>query len=217
MDLLAKVGIGAAILIIIFAGVLVFRYAVARPGPLSASQAQQIVQRDLRLSYPNATINVINVTPSTLSSGSWNVFVSLVYNATRPCPTVYLEQYDYPATGLVPSVANLYTQHCIIYGLSNTYLPYYTYLITSPEIAIAKSFNTSFPALVVYVNTYGYNSTNVYASHYQNLTLSRSVLPSGRSFIDVWLVNYTNVRAPYSEYVILNSSGSILFNYTISR
>ncbi len=217
MDLLAKVGIGAVILIIIFAGVLVFRYAATRSGPLSASQAQQVVQRDLKLAYPNATINVINVTPSTLASGSWNVFVSQVYNATRPCPTVYLEQYDYPATGLVPSVANLYTQHCIIYGLSNTSLPYYTYLITSPEIAIAKSFNTSFPALVVYVNTYGYNSTNVYASHYQSFTPNKSVLPSGRSFSDIWLVNYTNVRAPYSEYVILNSSGSILFNYTISR
>ncbi len=217
MDLLVKVGIVAVILVAIFGGALLFRYVVGSSSTLTASQAQQIVQRDLKLAYPNASISVINVTPSTLSQGSWNIFISLIYNATRPCPTVYLEQYDYPATGLVPSVANLYTQHCVIYGLSSTSLPYYTYLITSPEIAIAKSFNTSFPALVVYVNTYGYNSTNVYARHYQNLTLNRMVNPYGGSFLNVWQINYTAIRAPYSEYVILNSTGSIIFNYTLTH
>ena len=217
MDLLAKVGIVVVLLVAIFGGVLLFRYVESGSGTLTAAQAQQIVQRDLKLAHPNASVSVINVTPSTLAQGSWSIFISLIYNATRPCPTVYLEQYDYPATGLVPSVANLYTEHCVIYGLSNTALPYYTYLITSPEIAIAKSFNTSFPALVVYVNRYGYNNTNVYATHYQNLTLSRAIAPQGSKLVNVWKINYTAAQAPYSEYVILNSTGSIIFNYTLSH
>ena len=213
MDLLVKVGIAAVILIAIFAVILLFKYTTSG-GPLTASQAQQIVQRDLKLANPNASITVINVTPSTLASGSWSIFVSLVYNATRPCPTLYLEEYDYPATGLVPSVANLYTSHCVIYGLPNSSSQYSTYLITAPEVAIAKSFNTSFPALVLYVNTYGYNNTNVYATHYQNLTLSNAIAPFGNKFFNIWLINYTATRAPYSEYVVLSSTGSIIFNYT---
>ncbi len=220
MDLLERVGILALIIIVIVGGgFLIFKYAVSNSGPLTGAQASAIVQRDLAQAYPNASVSVINVSKSTLTQNSWDVFVSLVYNATRPCPTVYLDQYDYPATGLVPSVANLYTKGCVIYGLSNTNstLPYYSYIITSPEIAIAKSFNSSFPALIDYVNTYGYNNTNVYATHYSNLTLSKQILPSGTAFYNIWLINYTAPQAPHSEYVILNRTGSIIYNYTLSR
>jgi hypothetical protein len=216
MDLLVKVGIVALVLIAILAVALVFKYT-SSPGPLTSSQAQQVVQRDLKLEYPNASITIINVTQSTVSQGSWSIFVSLVYNATRPCPTLYLQEYDYPAFGLVPSVANLYTSHCVIYGLTSGSSQYYAYLITSPEVAIAKSFNSSYPALVAYVNTYGYNSTNVYATHYQNLMLGNVIAPYGGDFFNVWLVNYTATRAPYSEYVVLNTTGSIIFNYTLTH
>lgn len=217
MDLLVKVGIVALVLIAIFAGALIFRYAVANTAPLTAAQAQQDVQRDLSLAYPNASINIINVSASPQSQNSWNMVVSLVFNATRPCPTMYLEEINYPAFNFVLTPANLYTQHCVVYGLSSSSLPYYTYLITSPEIAIAKSFNSSFPALVVYVNTYGYNSTDVYAKHYPVLVLSNEISQTNNNFQDVWLINYTNTRAPHSEYVVLNSTGTIIFNYTLSR
>ncbi|HUC39055.1 MAG TPA: hypothetical protein VL944_02905 [Candidatus Acidoferrum sp.] len=218
MELLGRVAIIALIIIVIVgAALLVIRYAVHNTGPLTAAQASQIVQRDLKQSYPNASISIINTSPSTLAQNSWNVFVSLVYNATRPCPTLYLEEYDYPATGLVPSVSNLYTRGCVIYGLTTSSLPYYTYIITSPEVAIAKSFNSSFPSLVVYVNTYGYNNTNVYATHYAALNLGTNIDPSNTTFSDVWLINYTATQAPRSQYVVLNSTGSIIYNYTLSH
>jgi len=216
MDLLEKVAIVAIILIVIFSSaLLIFKYAIKGNQNLTAAQAQQIVLRDLSLTYPNASITATNVSPSTLSKGSWSVYVSIVYNATRPCPTLYLDQYDYPATGLVPTIANLYTQHCIIYGLAGTALPYYTYLITSPEIAIAKSYNSSYPSLIRYVSTFGYDNTNVYAKRY--IVLNRTTIPVNVTFYDAWLINYTATNAPYSEYIIMNSTGFILYNYSVSK
>ena len=215
MELLARVGIIAIIIIIIASlGFFIFKYAV-KSGALTAQQAQQIVVRDLQLSHPNASISVVNVTNSTLAPGSWDVFVSLVYNATKPCPTVYLEEYDYPATGLVPSIANLYTNRCVIYGLVNSSLPFYTYLITNPEIAIAKSFNSSFPSLASYNRTYGYGNIEVHAKHYQSLNSTQT--PIHGQFYDVWLVNYTASNAPFSQFVVMNSTGSIIANYTSQK
>ncbi len=216
MDLLGKVAIVAIVLIVIFSSsLLVYNYAIKSNKSLTASQAQQIVIEDLHQTHPNASIIVTNVTPSTLSQGSWYVYASIVYNATRPCPTVYLDQYDYPATGLVPTVANLYTQHCIIFGLAGTGLPYYTYLITSPEIAIAKSYNSSYPSLVRYVSAFGYYNTNVYAKRYA--VLNHTTMPANVTFYNAWLINYTAAYAPYSEYVVMNSTGMILYNYSVSR
>lgn len=213
MDLLAKVAIIAVVLIAITSSaLLVYNYVIRPNETLTSQAAQQIVFRDLSLQYPNASVTITNVSPSTLFSGSWAIFVSLVYNATRPCPTVYLEQYDYPATGLVPTVANLYTRHCIIYGLGSTQMPYYTYIITSSEIAIAKSYNSSYPALLNYVSTYGYDNTNVHAS--KHAVLSSPTIPANLTFYNVWLINYTAATASYSEYVVMNSTGAILYNFT---
>ena len=215
MDLLARVGIIVVIIIIVAAiGFLIFKYAIP-PSHLTAQQAEQVVVKDLQLSHPNASVAVINVTNSTLAPGSWVVFVSLVYNATKPCPTVYLEEYDYPATGLVPTVANLYTSKCVIYGLVNSSLPFYTYLITNPEVAIAKSFNTSYPALVSYNRTFGYGNIFVHARYYT--TLNATQTPLNRPFYNVWLINYTATDAQYSQFVVMNDTGAIAANFTRAK
>ncbi|MCL4389487.1 MAG: hypothetical protein M1528_01260 [Candidatus Marsarchaeota archaeon] len=214
MDLLTRVSIIAIILIAIFASALViYKYAISSNSVLTAQGAGKIVLTDLQLSNPNATVSIINTTPSTLSQGSWDVFVSIVYNATSPCPTLYLDEYDYPATGLVPTVANLYTKGCIIYGLSQSALPYYTYVIASPEVAIAKSYNASFPAILHYVSAYGYQNTVVHATKHAALS---GVPFTNMTFDDVWFINYTASGAPYSEYLIMNATGHILYNYTQS-
>ncbi len=210
MDLLAKVGIIAIILIIIFSIVYVaFRYVVPS-GPLTSQEAQQLVQHDIGLNYPNATIIITNVSQSTTPQNSWNMFVTLVFNATRPCPTLYQEEVNYPAFNFVLSSTNLYTQNCVVYGLSNTSLQYYSYQISSPYVAIARSYNLSYPSIVNYVNAYGYNNTNVYAKRY----VSYVIETSNKTVYNVWIVNYTAPKASYSQFVVLNSTGSIIYNYT---
>ena len=157
MDLLAKVAVVVAIFIVIAgAGFYVLKLSASPSGPLTSQQASQIVINDLKLHNPTADVTIINVTPSMLKSGSWSMTLSVVYNSTRPCPTLFIEGFDYPATGLVPSVDNLYTENCTIYGLSTA--P--TYVISSPAIAIVKSYVSNSIAISNYVNTYGYGNTS---------------------------------------------------------
>ena len=222
MDLLAKVAIVTILIIVVLGvGFITFKYAAKGPGTVTAAQAGQVVTRDLKLQYPNASIDLINITKSNLTNDSWNVFVSVVFNSTRPCPTVYLLDSDYPATELVLSVANLYTSKCE--GLSNAKqdLPFYTYIVTNPEIAIAQSYNISesgaYPGIVDYVNgNGGYNNTVVNATRYQSLNSTIKPFIT-KQYYNVWLINYTAKYAQYSYIVIMNTSGVILGNYTVPK
>jgi hypothetical protein len=213
MDLLLKVGILIIVLIVIFGAAFLIFVHTGQSGPLTQAQAQQIVLNDIKASNPNATVTVVSSSPSPSFNNSWSIVLAIVYNATRPCPTLFIEGFDYPATGLSIShgIDNLYTTKCVISGLSTA--P--TYVISSPEIAIARSYNTSSPELVNYVTLYGYNNVNVYATFYANL--GASATPLGQSFSNIWLVNYTAKNAPYSQYVVLAQSGQIIGNYTYAH
>lgn len=208
MDLLGKVAIGVVLLIVIFSGgFLLFTHSIQNK--LTSAQAVQFVLNDLKQENPNANITVINVSNSTLEAGSYNIVLSIVYNATRPCPTLFIDEFDYPATGLVPSVDNLYTKKCIVYGLSDA--P--SFVISSPEIAIASSYNRSVPEVIDYVSAFGYNNTNVHAKFYPYLNQSATNL--GKSFYNVWFISYKATNANYAVDVVLDSSGAIAGNYTV--
>ncbi len=213
MDLLAKVGVLIVVLIIIFsAGFLLFVHPSR--SQLTQAQAEQTVLTDIKTLNPNATVSIVAASASKQYNGSWDIVLSVVYNATRPCPSLSIQEYDYPALGLsgTPVTDNQYSGvsggHCVIYGLSSA--P--TYVISSPEIAIARSYNASPPELVAFVNMYGYNDINAYASFFANM--SPSTTPLNATFSNVWLVNYTSPLSPTREYVILGQSGQILGNYT---
>ncbi len=207
MDLLGSVALIVLILIIVFtAGFILLRHNTQTQ--LTSAQAVQLVINDLKSSNPGANITVINVSNSTLKKGSYNIALSIVYNATRPCPTLFIEEFDYPATGLVPSVDNLYTKNCIIYGLSTA--P--SYVISSPEIAIARSYNQGIKQITGYVSTFGYNETTVTAMFYPYLNSNATNL--GQSFYNVWFIKYKATAANYSVYAVLDSSGAVAGNYT---
>ena len=209
MDLLAKVAV-AVVVFIAIAGVGFYLYGLfASPSAtLTSQKASQTVIDDLKLNNPTAEVTLINITPSTLRSNSWSMILSIVYNSTRPCPTLFIEGFDYPATGLVPSIDNLYTKNCTIYGLSTA--P--TYVISSPAIAIVKSYDSGFAPISNYVRTYGYNNTVVHARFF--MFLEKNMTPLNESFYNDWLINYTASRADYSQFVLLSSSGTIVGNYT---
>ena len=184
----------------------------AQSGPLTQGQAQSLVLNDIKSQNPAATVAVVSVYPSTLTNNSWNIVSSVVYNATKPCPTLFIQSYDYPATGLQPSTDNLYTRGCVIYGLSTA--P--TYVISSPYIAIARASSSNSIAVTNYVaNT---NPVYAYATFYANLSASITALTNcsacNKSFSNVWLVNYTG-NSPSNLYVVLGQSGMIVANYTL--
>ncbi|HVC58443.1 MAG TPA: hypothetical protein VND15_03140 [Candidatus Acidoferrales bacterium] len=208
MDLFLKVGIIVVVLIVVAGiGFILFQHAKGSTA-VTSDQAVQFVKSDLIEMNPSANITTINVSPSRLQTGSWDIVLSIVYNATRPCPTLLIQGFDYPATGLVPSLDNLYTTKCVIYGMSDA--P--SYVISSPLIATARSYNESPKSVSTYVSAYGYNNTVVHSKFYT--MLNSSVTGSSRNFTNVWLVNYTANRATYSEYLVMDSSGTVIANYS---
>lgn len=214
MDLLGKVAIIVIVLIAAFSAAFVLFGHSASNAPLTSAQAVQIVLKDIQDSNPGANVTVINVSNSTLERNSYNIVLSIVYNSTRACPTLFIEQFDYPATELVQSIPNLYTKNCVVYGLSNAS----TYVISSPYIAIARSYNQSITHNITqvssYVNSYGYNNTAVTAKFYPYLNNTNT--HQSQSYYNVWLVKYKAKAANYSVYTILDSSGTVSANYTAS-
>jgi hypothetical protein len=214
MDLLGKVAVIVIVLIAVFSAVFVLLRHSSQQAPLTSAQAIQVVLKDIKDSNPGANVTVINVSNSTLERNSYNIVLSIVYNSTRACPTLFIEQFDYPATELVQSIPNLYTKNCIVYGLSNVS----TYVISSPYIAIARSYNQSVTHNVTqvtyYVSDYGYNNTAVTAQHYSYLNNTQTHL--AQSYYNVWLVRYKAKAANYSVYTVLDSLGDISANYTAS-
>ena len=207
MDLIGKVAVVVIILVVLFSAVFILLEHTVQ-SQLTAAQAEQYVLNDLRATNSNANITIISVSNSTLRKGSYNIVLSVVYNATRPCPTLFIEGYDYPATGLVPTQDIVYTEGCTINGLSSA--P--SYVISSPEIAIVKSYNQNLPQIVNYVDTYSYNNTNVNAAFYATLYSNYTHL--AENYSNVWLVHYKAVNANYSIDVVLDSSGAIANSYT---
>ncbi|MGD0510310.1 MAG: hypothetical protein ABSA33_00570 [Candidatus Micrarchaeaceae archaeon] len=214
MDLLERVAVIAVVAVVIIAVIggayLLLRHSTS--SQLTSAQAVQFVLKDVKISNPGANVTVISVSNSTQEQYSYNIVLSIVYNSTKPCPTLLIEQFDYPAFGLSKSVPNLYTQKCVVYGLSDD-TP--TYVISSPYIAIAQSYNQSLShsinQVLYYVSDYGYNNTVVTAKYYPYLNNTQTNL--GKSYYNVWLVRYKAPVANYSVYTVLGNS-TVLANYT---
>ncbi|MCL4411389.1 hypothetical protein M1329_00410 [Candidatus Marsarchaeota archaeon] len=213
MGLLKSVAILAIVVIIIIGIGVAALELLHGPSshPITSSQAVQFVTSDLKQASPTANITVINVSESALKAGSWDVVVSLIYNSTSPCPTFLVEQFDYPAVTLVPSIEDLYTSACQVYGLSNA--P--SYIISAPPVAITRAYMLRNASIMNYITDYGYNYTIVHARFG---SISANSTPLGMQFNDSWLINYSASGAKQSLYVVMDTSGtSILGTYTQNR
>ncbi len=214
MDLLEKVGmvgIIVVILVLAFNAVSLLMQGSKSPQP-TAAQAVQLVINDVKATSPNANITVVSVSNSTAQKGSYGIVLSVAYNSTRACPTLFIDEFNYPAFSLSNSTDNLYTygnaNKCIINGLVNSSTT--PYVIGSKYVAIARSYSSDIPQITSYVNRYGYNNVNVNASYYSNLTNSHLA----QNYYNAWLVRYKAAAANYSEYAVIDSSGSVASNYT---
>lgn len=212
MDLIGRVAVVAVLLIIVFtiAFLVLPHSGQSKPTPL------QVVLKDVQDSNPGASVTVLSITNSTYENGSTAIVLSIVYNGTRPCPTVGIEQFDYPAFSLSSSYPNFYTQgHCIIINLKTNQS---TYVISNPEIAVARSYNQSIDHNITnvtnYVSKFGYNNTVVKATSYPYLNNNQTHL--SQSYYNVWLVKYSAANAPFSVFVVMYQNGSIITNYVNS-
>ena len=209
MDLFAKVVIAAVIMGVILGAFFLLKYTYS--APLTQAQAEQVVLNDLKAHSPGAIINVINVSSSNLRNDSWKIVVNMVYNSTRPCPTILTESFDYPALGLSPTVYSVYSDNCNVYGGGS--LPgSYNYVIGSPYIAIAQSYAQNYTQVKDYVSNYGYNATSVHAKFYD--TIPANFTPLNKNFSNSWLINYTASGATQSLFVIMSANGIITNSYT---
>ncbi|MCL5433817.1 MAG: hypothetical protein M1538_02465 [Candidatus Marsarchaeota archaeon] len=234
MDILAKVIVVIIFLIIVF--VIYYNFfgsANLAKKIVTRSEAVNMVVADILNSTPNANISHIITNSSPIENGSWQIFTTVAYNTTKPCPTLLGEMFDYPATGLNVTTTT-YVQKCKVYSYSNE--PYY--LVSMPEVAITISYNLSKSAQN-YVNTYGYGNVNVYAKFYPNLTaniLRRTLigniinianstvtnqssafntLVNNSILSNIWLINYSAKNSPYFLYIEMYQSGNIINQFLV--
>ncbi len=202
MELIPKIAVFAIVLIVI----LGIAYALSQhlhSSALTANTVEGYVVNDLQQQNPNASIKIINVTPSSIQSGSWDVVVRLISNGTRACPTLLIEGFDYPAMTLLPNLYNQYVGSCAISGSAYSS----SYVVGNSAVAITEVYEQKNPTMMGYLNQYGYNNTYVDAKFYH--VLNNSVLPINTSMQNAWVIAYKAVNANYSLYAILNQSGKI--------
>ncbi len=140
MGLLSSSAIAILIIVVIFVllylGVKYFGIGTH----VTEAQALSLVEGDVQNANPGVLINVTNVTPSQFP-GSWHILMSVILNATSPCPSYYIYSFDYPKYGFVYNIENTYTSNCIVYGLMQNK----SYIIASYPVAVVRaySFNAS--------------------------------------------------------------------------
>jgi hypothetical protein len=106
MDLLTKSIMIVVVIVIIIA---LLYYLIVHFGittQVSEAEAISLVTSDIKNSHPGAVINITNVSPSQYP-GSWHIIMSVIYNATSPCPSFYTYSFDYPKFGFVYGVRTI--------------------------------------------------------------------------------------------------------------
>jgi len=216
MDLIGRVAIVVVVLIVVFSGAFLLIKHNSQSSQLSQQQAEQLVLSDAQKSNPQANITVISATNA---SGSYNIVLSVVYNATKPCPTLFIEGFNVQLTGgntlagLAPSTYNEYISNCTLINSNNASST--KYLVSSPEAAIVKSYDLHLPQINDYVNQYGYANTSVTASLYSYMNNNETHL--AQSYYNVWLIRYRASNANFSVYAVESfDNGTVVGNFTNS-
>jgi hypothetical protein len=204
MGLLLSVAVIAVIVIAVAAiAFLVFTTAAVNP-LLTVANAKSLVVNDIKTQSPNANVTIISVSNST-HAASWLITLSIIYNGSKPCPTVLIEQFDYPATGLHPTndtqASGFNSGVCSVY-IHGSLPPY-------APLFIASSYASKNPYLISYTTEFGYGNTFVTATPSQDET--NSSLFGNQT--NVWLVRYKATTANYSISAVLDQSGKVMQTY----
>ena len=205
MELIVKTGI---IVVILIVGIFAFYYLQTTgafgSGQISKADATTLVYHDLQNSFQNSIINITNVTPSEYA-GSWHITAAVVQNATSPCPDYSIYSFDYPKYNFVYKTENTYTQNCVVYenGVNQSSI------IGSYPAAITKSYDMNITIVKNLIYKYGFYNVTVHASYLKSLN------NAGKTYSDVWIINYTAPTANISAYVLMyESNGTLIKSYS---
>lgn len=202
MNLLASVLILAiAIIVVILVGYYAYTFLSATPGQqLTEQHAEALITSDLQAAYPNAIVNITNVTPS-VYAGSWHIVASVTENATSPCPSYFINTYDYPQFRFVSTPQNTYTANCDIYVFS----PNGAFKLGSAPVAIAWA-TKHVPSVINYISKFGMRNVTASAQFQSNATIGA-----------VWQLVYSSHLVTYSVHALLaDTSGTLLNSYNSS-
>lgn len=203
MNLLAGVLVVAVILVVvILAAYYAYSYFVSPPGQqLTEQHAAALIISDLQAAYPNAIVNITNVTASSYS-GSWHIVASVTENATSPCPSYFINTYDYPQFRFVSTPQNTYTSNCKIYVFS----PNSAFKLGSAPVAVAWA-SKHVGSAISYISNFGYGTVNTTSKYMFDPTAGGE-----------WLVGYSSPLANYSTYVLLaDTNGTLLGSYNSTK
>ncbi len=221
MELLFKTAIAVAVIVVIIAMLFLYWELSSRlNGALTSAQAASLIKSDILQHYPSAQVTILNVSNSSMHSGSWDILARIVYNQTTACPSVISEEFDYPATGLInqsTTYSNYANGVCIVN--LNTGMALEQNIISLPAFAMASPLNHSFAPLVSFIQINGFRNVYASADHVDpgvadNITSSQGSNMTFNSTSALWLVNYTSHSTGRTLHLIMDTSGSILFNYT---
>jgi hypothetical protein len=203
MGLLSTAAVIAIIAIVVAAAVL-FAFTKVPNTKLTLVQAKSLVISDIEAQNPTANVTFLPGASNSTLPNSFYIPLSVVYNGSKPCPTVMIEAFNYPAGGLRPindtQASAFDSGNCNIYVQGS--LPPYAPLFIASSYASGNSLIRS------YVNRFGYVNTFVTASRGDSAIVGNQT--------NVWLVTYKAVNANYSLYAILNPSGTVTQAYNSS-
>ena len=199
MNLLATVLVFAIVVVV---AILAVYYAYTLFSSSSGQQlteqhAESLIVSDLQAAYPNAIVNITNATSSTYA-GSWHIVASVTENATSPCPSYFINTYDYPQFRFVSTPQNTYTANCKIYVFS----PNSAFRLGSAPVAIAWA-SKHVPNIIYFISRFGYGNVNASAKYQVNATEG-----------DVWLLAYISPLANYTAHAVLaDTNGTLISVY----
>jgi hypothetical protein len=205
-----------AVIAILVAGALFLIFTSTTSGKLTVQKAEALVVSDIKTQNPNANVTQIGNATNSSTKDSWLILLSVVYNGSRPCPTVQIEQFDYPAYGLSPTTETQYSS----FNSTGCHVPpvqqNQQFSITLPvksSIAIATSYASGSNAITSYVNEYGYNNTSVTACFKGQ---GSSDCPIFGNETNIWLIRYKASGAANSLYAELAQNGTTIDTYNVS-
>jgi hypothetical protein len=201
MQLLASVlTLAVIVIVVVLAAYYAYNYFASAPSQITGQQAAALITSDLQAAYPNAVVNITSVAPSPYA-GSWHIVASVTENATSPCPSYFINTYDYPQFRFVSTPQNTYTSNCKIYVFS----PNAAFKLGSAPVAIAWA-SKHVVSVIDYISRFGYSSIAASAKYQSNAT-------SGGS----WSLVYSSPNANYSVHAVLaDVNGTLLSTYNSS-
>lgn len=197
MELLESVLVLAVVIVVVLlAAYYAYGFLSSTPGQQVTEQhAEALITSDLQAAYPGATVNITNATPSSYS-GSWHITASVTENATSPCPSYFINTYDYPQFTFVSTPQNTYTSNCKIYVFS----PNSAFKLGSAPVAIAWA-SKHVTSVIYYISQFGYGNVSASAQYQSNATIG-----------GVWQLAYSSRTTNYSVHAMLADTNGTLLN-----